>query len=305
MTLILTASQVAGLLTLDDCIDAVEGAFRAHGEGKLHPPGLLSEHVERGAFHIKTSTIGRYFAAKTNANFPGSRTTIQGVVLLFDTSDGTPLAVMDSIEITARRTAAASAVAARHLALKGPATVTLFGCGRQGRVQLEAIRRVVDVQRVYAVDTNAEAAASLGAAPSPEQVRESDVIITCTTARFPILHLGDVKPGAFVAAVGADNPAKSEIDPRLLAASVVVSDITEQAATIGDLHHAIDAGLVTREHVRAELGEVVAGTKRGRTSDDEIVIFDSTGAGFQDTAAAAIVYERARERSIGIEVQLA
>ena len=256
MALILTASQVAALLTLDDCIDAVEGAFRAHGEGMLHPPGLLSEHVEHGAFHIKTSTIGRYFAAK-------------------------------------------------YLAPKRPATVTVFGCGGQGRVQLEAIRRVADVQRVYAVDTNAEAAASLGAAPSPEQVRESDIIITCTTARSPILHLGDVKPGAFVAAVGADNPAKSEIDPKLLAATVVVSDITEQAATIGDLHHAIDAGLVTREHVRAELGEVVAGTKRGRTSDDEIVIFDSTGAGFQDTAAVAIVYERARERGIGIEVRLA
>src|SRR5260221_9007687 len=117
MTLILTASNVAELLSLDDCIEAVEGAFRAHGEGKLHPPGLLSEHVETGAFHIKTSTIGRYFAAKTNANFPGRRPTIQGVVLLFDTNDGKPLAVMDSIEITARRTAAASAVAARVLAL--------------------------------------------------------------------------------------------------------------------------------------------------------------------------------------------
>ena len=88
MTLILTASDVAGLLTLDDCIAAVEEAFRAHGEGALHPPGLVSEHVEGGAFHTKTSGTGRYFAAKTNANFPGRQPTIQGLLLLFDTVTG-------------------------------------------------------------------------------------------------------------------------------------------------------------------------------------------------------------------------
>jgi ornithine cyclodeaminase/alanine dehydrogenase-like protein (mu-crystallin family) len=307
MTLILTASEVAELLTLDDCIAAVEDAFRAHGEGKLHPPGILSEHAATGAFHIKTSTIGRHFAAKANANFPGRQPTIQGLVLLFDTENGTPLAVMDSIEITARRTAAASAVAAKYLARKQPAIVTVFGCGRQGRIHLEAIRRVVDVRHVYAIDTNREAAASLSgaAAPSLPQIQTSDIILTCTTSRTPILHLSNVKPGAFIAAVGADNPAKSEIDPELMAASAVVTDITEQSATIGDLHHAIEAGLVTRDHVRAELGQVVAGAKPGRLSDDEIVIFDSTGAGFQDTAAAAIVYERARQRGIGTEVRFA
>lgn len=298
MTLILTAADVAELLTLDDCIAAVEEAFRAQGEGKLHPPGILSEHVDGGAFHIKTSTIGRHFVAKTNANFPGRKPTIQGVVLLFDTEEGTPLAVMDSIEITARRTAAASAVAAKYLAPRRRVDVTVFGWGKQGRVQLEAIRRVLDVGDVQVIDPQ------LGRVEA-RPTSASDVILTCTTSRTPIVHLKDVKRGAFVAAVGADNPAKSEIDPRLLAASALITDITEQAATIGDLHHAIEAGLVTREHVRAELGEVVAGKKRGRTSDDEIVIFDSTGAGFQDTAAAAFVYERARERGVGAEVRLA
>jgi ornithine cyclodeaminase/alanine dehydrogenase-like protein (mu-crystallin family) len=297
VTLILTAADVAEVLTLDDCIAAVEEAFRAHGEGKLHPPGILSEHAEGGAFHIKTSTIGRYFAAKTNANFPGGQPTIQGVVLLFDAENGTPLAVMDSIEITARRTAAATAVAAKYLAPK-KANVTVFGWGKQGQVQLEAIRRVLDVGDVQVIDPQ------LGRSET-RPTAESDVILTCTTSRTPFLHRKDVKRGAFIAAVGADNPAKSEIDPELLSASVVIADIAEQAATIGDLHHAIEAGIVTREHVRAELGEVVAGKKRGRISDDEIVIFDSTGAGFQDTAAAAIVYERARARGFGTEIDFA
>src|ERR1043166_1059780 len=251
MTLILTAADVAELLALDDCIAAVEEAFRAHGEGRLHPPGILSEHAERGAFHIKTSTIGRHFVAKTNANFPGRQPTIQGVVLLFDTEEGTPLAVMDSIEITARRTAAASAVAAKYLAARGRVDVTVFGWGKQGRVHLDAIRRVLDVGDVQVIDP------ALGRAEARPTL-ESDVILTCTTSREPLLHAKDVKRGAFIAAVGADNPAKWEIDPQLLAASVVVTDVTDQAATLGDLHHAIDAGLVTRGHVRAELGAHVA-----------------------------------------------
>ncbi|HEX7192537.1 MAG TPA: hypothetical protein VF381_13300, partial [Thermoanaerobaculia bacterium] len=171
MTLILTAADVAELLSLDDCIAAVEEAFRAHGEGRLHPPGILSEHAERGAFHIKTSTIGRHFAAKANANFPGRQPTIQGVVLLFDTEDGTPLAVMDSVEITARRTAAASAVAAKYLAPRKQVDVTVFGWGKQGRVQLEAMRRVLDVGDVQVIDPQ------LGRAEARPTL-ESDVILT-------------------------------------------------------------------------------------------------------------------------------
>src|SRR5438067_2354851 len=116
MTLLLTGSDVADLLTLDDCIAAVEEAFRAHGEGRLHPPGILSAHEERGAFHIKTAAVNGRFGAKANANFPGQVPSIQGVMLLFDANDGRALAIMDSIELTVLRTGAATAVAANHLA---------------------------------------------------------------------------------------------------------------------------------------------------------------------------------------------
>jgi ornithine cyclodeaminase/alanine dehydrogenase-like protein (mu-crystallin family) len=123
--------------------------------------------------------------------------------------------------------------------------------------------------------------------------RLSDICVTCTPAREAILGVDDVAPGTFVAGVGADNPNKQELDPALLARSAVVVDILEQAVTSGDLHHAIAAGVMTRADVRAELGEVVAGRKRGRLDDDEIVIFDSTGTALQDVAAAAAVYEKA------------
>ena len=128
--------------------------------------------------------------------------------------------------------------------------------------------------------------------------------VTCTPARRWFLGRAHVAAGAFVAAVGADNPEKQEIEPALLAASAVVADVLEQCATIGDLHHAIAAGLMRREDVRAELADVVSGRKPGRLSADEIVVFDSTGTALQDVAAAALVYERALASGAGLTVDL-
>ncbi len=119
----------------------------------------------------------------------------------------------------------------------------------------------------------------------------ADVVVTCTTSKRPFLRAAN--RGAFIAAVGADNPEKSEIDPQLMRNAVVVADVLEQCVTIGDLRTAIAAGAMSRDDVRAELGAIVAGRAQGRRNADEIVIFDSTGAGFQDAAAAAIAYERA------------
>ena len=116
---------------------------------------------------------------------------------------------------------------------------------------------------------------------------------------MPYLGRRDLAAGTFVAAVGADWPEKQELEADLVASGALVVDLLEQCATTGELHHALDAGLMTRDQVRAELGEVVTGKKPGRTSDDEIVIFDSTGTALQDVAAARIVYERAVSTSIG------
>jgi alanine dehydrogenase len=310
----LDASAVRDLLSMETCIDAVELAFRLHGEGKAPQPGSLAVHAEHGTFHIKAGTLelGRhYFAAKTNANFPGNAArhglpTIQGVMALFDADRGTPLAILDSREITSLRTGAATAVAAKYLARSDASVVTICGCGVQGRTQLLAVAQVRRINRVYAVDRSAENATRFAREMGNElgievvvepdlavAARASDICVTCTTSRKAILGAGDVNPGAFVAAVGADNPDKQELDPALLARSAVVVDILDQAVTSGDLHHAIAAGVMTRDAVRAELGAVVAGKTRGREHDDEIVVFDSTGTALQDVAAAAAVYERA------------
>ena len=321
--LLLTRSDVAALLDLDACISAVEAAFRLHGAGEAHT-GVLGVHVPGGGFHIKAGTLhlGRhYFAAKTNANFPDNPArglpTIQGVIVLADADVGTPLAILDSMEITTLRTGAATAVAAKYLAREDARSAGLIGCGNQGWVQLRALCRVrpIKTARVYDRDRQlAEQlarglAAELGleievAKDAAAAARDVDIVVTCTSAREPILKVGDVRPGTFVAAVGADNPEKQEIAAALLAASRVVVDVLDQAATIGDLHHAIAAGVMTKGAV-TELGQNVAGRAEGRRSPEEVTIFDSTGMALQDVAAAAAVYERAQATGRGTVVQLA
>lgn len=323
--LVLTRRDVGALLDLDACIGAVEQAFRLYGEGKTAEPGVLGIPVEGGGFHIKAGLLDlgrRYFAAKTNANFPDNPTrhslpTIQGVIVLADAERGTPLALIDSMEITTLRTGAATAIATKHLARPDARTATILGCGIQGRVQLRAVRAVRPLERVYACDRDPaiarrfarEMAAALGldveaTTDLAGAARTSDVIVTCTPSRVPVLGPDDVRPGTFVAAVGADNPEKQEIAPALLAASRIVADVIEQAATMGDLHHALVAGVLTRADVHAELGEVVAGRKRGRCSPEETIVFDSTGMALQDVAAAAAVYERAVQAGRGLAVAL-
>ena len=323
--MLLTQSDVAALLTMDECIAAVEAAFRAYGEGKAGAPGILGMHAARGGFHIKAGFLdaGRaFFAAKLNANFPENPArfqmpTIQGAVVLCDADNGFPLAIMDSIEITSRRTAAATAVAAKYLARPDAHVATVCGAGIQGRVQIHALARVRELTQVFVFDKDEARARHLTSALESEvsakviavsdlaeAVRRSDLCVTCTTARGFCLRKEMVSPGTFVAAVGADNPEKQEIDPELLACSTLVVDLLEQCATIGDLHHALAAGVMTAAGVHAELGEVVAGTKLGRTSRDEITIFDSTGMALQDVAAAAAVYARACDLGRGLRVRL-
>ena len=311
--LLLGRADVARLLAPDVCIAAVEEAFRLHAAGEVPAPGILGMHAAEGGFHLKAGFLGAYFAAKINANFPGNigLPTIQGAVILFDAGNGQPLAIMDSMSITALRTAAASAVAAKYLARPECDTVLICGCGGQAAWQLQALLRVCTPRRVFAFDRDAPRAeafaARFDATPVEnvaEAARSSDIVVTCTTAERYFISREMVRPGTFIAAVGADNERKQEIDPGLLADAKVVTDLTDQAARIGDLHHAIDAGVMSAADVYAELGEVIVGRKRGRERADEIIVFDSTGTGLQDVAAAVAVHGKALEEEVAMKGKL-
>jgi len=318
--LILNRHDVAGLLTLEECIAAVEEAFKLHAERKVKSPKLLGLHTQNGVFHIKAGILHSdrtYFAAKINSNFQHNMSkqrlpVIQGVIVVCDGDNGEVLAIMDSIEITILRTGAATAVAAKYLAIADAGTATICGCGNQGRVTVKALMQVRPVKNVYAFDIDKSIAEKFADELTHElnipvsavndlesAVRMSSICVTCTPSNQPFLKPNNVSAGTFIAAVGADSEAKQELEPGLLSANKLVTDITGQCANIGELHHALDRRFMTIADVYAELGEIIAGKKPGRTSDAEVIIFDSTGTALQDVAAASIVYQKALKKNIG------
>ena len=317
---VLERRDVERLLDMESCIGAVEDAFRARGEGRRAPSGILGLELDGGTLHAKLGSLilsRPYAAAKINANFPDNPArhalpTIQGILVLFDAALGTPLASMDSGLITAMRTAAASAVAARYLAVPNASSASFIGCGVQARSHIEAIHHVRRLERVVAFDLSraaaerfaGEARARFGvvaeiATDIHEAAGASEIVITSTPSRQPLLNPGDLAAGTFVAAVGADNEGKQEIAAELLRQVVVVVDDLDQCSRIGDLHHAFALGPMPPGHVRGSLDQVVAGLVPGRLSNDEIIVFDSTGVAIEDVAAAALVYERAETTGAG------
>jgi alanine dehydrogenase len=324
-TLLLSRSEIADLLSIEEYIAAVEQVFRLYGEGKTQPPGILGVHAHDGGFHIKAGLLELdrcFFAAKINANFPQNANRfglplIQGVIFLADGENGYPLAMMDSMEITIQRTGAATAVAAKYLARPDSKSILICGCGNQGRVSVQALSKLFSLEHVYAYDVDdtqaqrfaSELSAELKIAVETtadlrEAMKPTDICVTCTPSTRFFLKQEYVQPGTFLAAVGADSETKQEVEPALLAQNKTVADMVEQCASIGELHHAIASESMTKQHVHAELGEVAAGIKPGRTSPDEIIIFDSTGMALQDVIAAATVYKKAVAKGIGRIVNL-
>ena len=315
-SLILTRQDVAALMDRAAWLDAAELAFRALGEGRARSPEPMAIEADGGAFHAKGASLRLdrlYVALKLNGNFPGNAErhglpTIQGAILLCDGEDGRLLAVMDSIEVTLRRTAAATALAAQLLARPESRTILVCGCGKQGVAQLEALADVLPLERCLLWDADAGRARRLAALLEARgelraevvddlgvAARASDVIVTCTTAGAPFLYADMVRSGTFIAAVGADSHAKSEIAPDLMQASHVVADLISQCAVMGDLHHALAAGALRVEDVHAELHEVLLGARPGRSNEEEVILFDSTGTAVQDVAACIWIYDRAGE----------
>ena len=324
--LLLNRTDVQKLLSLTECVAAVERVFRLQGEGKIPSSGILGVRTQSGGLHVKIACLSgakNYIVAKLNTNFAQNYArfgmpTIQGVIVLYDADNGRLLAVLDSIEITLKRTAAATAVAAKYLARKNSAVATICGCGEQGRAQIRALSLIFRFGKVHAFDIDSNASLRFAAELSrelkidmepvstlPGAIRNSDVVVTCTPATEFFVRKEDVAPGTFIAAVGADDSHKNEIDPALLASAKVVADTLEHICSSGDTHHAIVAGLMQEENIYAELAEVVAGKKTGRASEAEITIFDSTGVAIEDAAAAAFVFEKALTIGIGNHFEFA
>jgi alanine dehydrogenase len=314
-TLLLSRALVSRLAMPNDYLSAVRSAFADMAEVRMEVASVGHISGVDGAFHIKAARrvdAPALAVVKVNGNFPqnGGRyqlPTIQGFIALLDAERGCVLALMDTVEITARRTAAATALAAQYLADPETHTVGIVGCGVQAKYHIEALMEIGRIRSVRYCDIDDNAARSFAAlleilGLQGTQVRSvraacegAGIVVTLTPSTRPIVELTDIAPGTFVAGVGADNPSKHELATDLLRSSRIVVDSLVQASMMGDLHHAIDRGAITAAAAHGELADLVVGRVRGRSHQSERWVFDSTGLAIQDLAAARMVYELARE----------
>ena len=308
-------AEIRAVITAADSVAAIREAFRADGEGRTTVPDVINLAIPgtQGEFHIKTAHVAGipHIAVKVASGFYDNPArglpTGTGLMALFDASTGMPVAMLfDNGYLTDVRTGAAGAVAAECLARPQVETVGVIGSGVQARHQVRCLREVRRFTRLvawsidpdglgaYCHEMREELGVEVCAAADAQAVaRAADVLITATPSRGPIVMEGWVRPGTHVTALGADGPGKQELEARLLAsADLVVVDRLSQCRRLGELQHALAAMLMCEGDVHAELGDVVAGKKPGRTTDRQITIADLTGVGFQDTAIASLAYQK-------------
>lgn len=322
----LSAADVARALPMKDAVEAMRDAFRQLSTGRaVVPPRTHIETTDPrgdalfmpsylpGARRMGTKIV-TLFGSNADLGLPR----IQAVMVVLDAATGSPLAVMDGASLTAIRTGAASGVATDLLARPGAAVVAVFGAGPQARTQLEAVCAVRPIRRARVFDPNAARARALAqemaerlgfpveaAASASEALAGADVVCTATTASEPVFADGDLAPGAHVNAIGSYKPSVREIPSETVRrARVVVDYLPAALAEAGDLLVPMAEGLIGEDHVYAELGEIVAGKKKGRESPDEITLFKSVGVAVQDLAAADRALARAERLDLGTRLRL-
>ncbi len=324
--LILNQQEVKQCLSMKEAIKAVKIAYSAFVEGRVEMPPVQHLDVKQynGEVDIKSSYVEDFglIATKVASGFydnpakglpPGT-----ALIVLLDLETSLPLAIIDGTHITAYRTGAAGAVAASVLARKDSTEVGILGAGTQGRMQLLGLFEEFDIMRVKIWDINSEAAekyasemtrdygVDIEVVSNPEHVVPgSDILVTATPSRKPLITAKTIHEGMHINAIGADGPGKQELEPSVATlASKIVVDSLAQCKRIGELQHAFNAGLIDDAKIHAEIGQILVGKKDGRNNESEITLFDATGLSAQDVAAAKIVLDAAKSKGLGKSVRL-
>jgi alanine dehydrogenase len=322
MTLLLNRADVERILDMTSVIDAVERGFADFSAGRIVMPVRTAVRVTDppGVMLVMpcAMTESKALGTKIVSVFPQNPTrglpTIPALYALLDYETGMPTAVMDAGLITGLRTAAASAVATKHLAREDAKTLGILGTGVQGLYHALAIPAVRNIEKVIVMGSSAEKSrafaqslvgkisAEIVPAGSIEEVAAADIVVTGTTSASPLFSGSLLQPGAHVNNVGSHSMTAREMDTEAVVRSTVVVDSYDAAwAESGDIMIPIDEGAITREHVVAELGEVVLGKKPGRSNAQELTLFKSNGLAFQDAVTAALALERAKAERVGTE----
>ncbi|HEX6848477.1 MAG TPA: ornithine cyclodeaminase family protein [Chitinophagaceae bacterium] len=306
--------KIASLLPMKECIDVMEKMFRSLVSGECLQPlrnimrlpdgngvlGLMPGHAEQlGVMGVKVISV---FHANSESGLPSH----QGVVMLFDAKNGQPLMLFDALEITAIRTAAASAVATKFLAQEKSSTLAIIGSGEQAKRHLEAISLVRKIEQVHLWSRNEKNAKNFASELSgkykvPIQIKENvqdavknaDIICTVTASKEPVVMGEWIGPGTHINAVGSSTPFSRELDTTAILRSKLFTDRYESLFNeAGDFLIPKKEGAVTDDHVKAEIGEVISGTKKGREHDEEITVFKSLGIAAEDIFSAYHIYRK-------------
>jgi len=327
-TLILSEEDVKKVLSIEEVTDAVESAFRIKGLGHAQMPP--KQYLFMKKYNGDVRTMPAYLeetdavAVKVVNSHPENRKrhglpAVMATIILVDPRTGAPEAIMGGTWITALRTGAAGAVAAKYLANPNPKTVGIVGAGTQARTQLMGLGLVFEtIEEVRVWDLNEKAAikyaeemrikfnqASICSVKNiAKAVQGADIIVTATPSRKPLVSAEWVDEGTHINCIGADAPGKQELDPTILIKSKIVVDDWSQSCHGGEINVPLAKGIITKKDVWGDICEIVAGLKQGRTSPDEITVFTSTGLAIQDAAAAKIAYRKALKQKIGDQVEI-
>ena len=326
-TLVLPDSEVRGLVSMKEVIEVVENAFREKALGKVQMPSkvylfyngvgdlrIMPCYME--SLKISSVKIVNSHPRNREKGFP----TVMAIILLVDPETGFPKSIMGATWITGMRTGAAGAIAAKYLAKKNSKIAAFIGAGAQAKMQLRGLLEVMNnLKEIRVFDIRPEAGKSftqlleenhpgrfsvIQAGSVKDAVKDADIIITTTPSRKPIVLDEWISEGVHLNCIGADAPGKQELDPKILKrASKIVVDDLEQAIHAGEVNVPISQGILKKSEIYGELGEVVAGLKNGRESDDEITVFASTGLAIQDAVTANLVYEKAVEKGLGMLIE--
>ncbi|MDD4955954.1 MAG: alanine dehydrogenase [Candidatus Omnitrophica bacterium] len=319
-TLLLDKKNIKALLKMEEAVSAVEEVFREHGLNKTQMPpkiylNLEKYHGDFRAMPAYAQKIDKCVLKWVNVH-PNNKKfglpTVMAVIILSEPKNGFPLCIMNGTVITSLRTGAAGAVAAKYLARKDSKVVAMVGCGEQAKTQLEGLRLLFDIREIklwsndsysgrdfmQKMKTGKEKMAVYKSVK--DCVSASDIVVTTTPSRKPIVRYEWLKNGCHINAIGADSKGKEELSPLILKKSKVVVDSFAQAHHSGEINVPLSRGVITRKNIYAELGEIICGKIKGRVNNSEITVFDSTGLAIQDLAVASLAYRLALRKKAGI-----
>ncbi|MDI3486153.1 MAG: alanine dehydrogenase [Methanolobus sp.] len=320
----LDQSDVKNVIDMPLTLSAVENGFREHGLKKVQMPPKSYLYFENHNGDLRT--MPSFMEEKDIAGVkivnvhPDNREkglpTVMAVIVLNSTETGAPLAIMDGTHVTDMRTGAAGGVAAKYLARKDSHVVGMVGTGGQARTQLLALSEVMDIEEVkitcrntghcdsFEKDMKKVVRCDFKRKQSIKDVCDCDVLVTTTPVREPVVKAEWIHEGTHINAIGADAVGKQELESSIMKKARIIVDDIVQASHSGEVNVPLSQGVISESDIHAELGEIVAGVKKGRLSDDDITIFDSTGLAVQDLVTANMVYTKALELGIGKKVKL-